>query len=94
MENGYWTKFEVQRVEPSKHRPHGIKYSLSLHNKSNQRVLGYDNAHASNVKRKQYSGRKTEWDHKHQEDGIQDYEFESAAQLLADFWIDTDKYLK
>jgi hypothetical protein len=39
MENGYWTKFEVKRVEPTKRIPHGIKYSLTLHDRNNTRIL-------------------------------------------------------
>ena len=45
MDNGYWTKFEVKIVTPNEHIPHGIKYSLTLHNPYNKRILGYDNAH-------------------------------------------------
>jgi hypothetical protein len=40
MDNGYWTKFEVFRVKESKHIPHGIKYSLTLHDKYNKRIFG------------------------------------------------------
>jgi hypothetical protein len=94
MNNGYWTKFEVRRVKPDRQRPHGIKYSLSLHDQYNQRVLGYDNAHSSKTKRKKYSGKRKEWDHKHREEKIEDYDFESASRLLRDFWEDADKYLK
>ena len=43
---GYWVKFEVSLTDISLKRPHGIRYSLTLHNKDGQRVLGYDNAHA------------------------------------------------
>jgi hypothetical protein len=32
MDNGYWTKFDVKAVEPNENIPHGIKYSLTLHN--------------------------------------------------------------
>ena len=34
MENGYWTKIEAHRVSPSDQIPHGIRYSLSLHDLS------------------------------------------------------------
>jgi hypothetical protein len=44
MENGYWTKFEASRVEPTLQIPHGIKYALTLHDRNNTRVLGFDNA--------------------------------------------------
>lgn len=46
MDNGYWTKFEAWRVDPEPHIPHGIRYSLSLHDRCNRRILGFDNAHA------------------------------------------------
>ncbi len=94
MENGYWTKFKAQKVEPSPHRPHGIKYTLTLHDRYNQRVLGYDNAHKIKPKRKKYSGKKVTWDHKHKQEQVNDYEFESAGQLLEDFWTAVDELLK
>jgi len=45
MDNGYWVKFEAYLVEPTKTIPHDIRYSLTLHDKNNHRVIGYDNAH-------------------------------------------------
>ena len=51
MDSGYWVKFEVKVVTKSKTIPHGIKYSLTLHDKSNQRVIGYDNAHSFKSKK-------------------------------------------
>lgn len=44
--NGYWAKIEVALAPKTSQRPHGIKYSLTLHNRANERLLGYDNAHA------------------------------------------------
>ncbi len=46
MDNGCWTKFEAKRIKPSQYIPHGIKYSLSLHDNNNRRIVGFDNAHA------------------------------------------------
>lgn len=34
QEGGYWIKVEVCRVPLSRHAPHGIRYSLTLHDKS------------------------------------------------------------
>lgn len=93
MDNGYWTKFEAYQVEPDKHIPHGIRYSLSLHDKNNTRILGFDNAHAIKPKRKRYGARKVTWDHKHQKEIVSAYEFESAGQLLVDFWLAVDQSL-
>ncbi len=93
MENGCWTKFEAYRVDPSEQIPHGISYSLTLHDKNNRRVIGFDNAHAVKPKRKKYGARKVTWDHKHQQEKVFSYEFESAGQLLMDFWEAVDAYL-
>jgi len=46
MDNGFWAKFEAYQVEISKFVPHGVRYSLTLHDKNNHRVIGYDNAHS------------------------------------------------
>jgi predicted transcriptional regulator len=45
-DQGHWAKFEVRRVAASPERPQGIEYSLTLHDSSNQRLAGFDNAHA------------------------------------------------
>lgn len=95
MNKGYWTKIEARKVSVSKHVPHGIYYSLTLHDSNNTRVLGYDNAHAiRRPKRKRYSGKKVTWDHIHKRDMVEPYEFDTAAQLLEDFWNDVDKCTK
>lgn len=90
MSNGYWTKIEAREVIPSEHIPHGIKYSLSLHNRYNKRVIGYDNAHGIKPKRKKFGAKRVVWDHKHNQNIVEEYEFESAAQLLEDFWKDVN----
>jgi hypothetical protein len=45
-EGDYWVKFEVRRVTVTPGRPHGLYYSLTLHGKDNERLVGFDNAHA------------------------------------------------
>ena len=52
MDSGFWTKFEVYRVTPEPHIPHGVRYSLTLHDRYNRRVLGFDNAHAVRTAKK------------------------------------------
>jgi len=86
MENGYWIKFEARRVPATEQIPHGIRYCLTLHDRNNTRLLGFDNAHAYQCKKKKYSGRKITWDHQHKLHKIYPYEFDSAGQLLEDFW--------
>lgn len=93
MENGYWTKIEAKSVVANKHRPHGIRYSLTLHNPYNIRILGYDNAHAIKPKKKKYGAKRVIWDHRHERKIVEPYEFEDAGQLLEDFWADVEKIL-
>ncbi len=90
MDNGYWAKIEAKVVEPNDKIPHGIRYSLTLHDRCNRRILGYDNAHGIRPKKKKFGAKKIEWDHKHNKDSIKSYEFENAGQLLEDFWNDVD----
>ncbi len=93
---GFWVKFEVSRTEITPYCPHGIRYSLTLHDRYGQRVMGYDNAHAVKFPKKyKYAGRKVEYDHHHRhvsDKGVP-YEFESAYQLLEDFFVSVDDIL-
>jgi len=51
-----FARFDIKRVEPTKGRPHGIKYSLTLHDKYNERLLGFDNAHFVRQPKRGYKG--------------------------------------
>lgn len=93
MDNGYWVKFEAYAVKPSVSIPHGIRYSLTLHDKNNHRVIGYDNAHSFKSSKK-YGARKESYDHIHKQMDIVSYEFESASQLLEDFWKSVEYYME
>ena len=93
--DGYWVKIEAWEVAVSEAVPHGVRYSLTLHNPKGLRILGYDNAHAVRL-RAGYSGRKLAFDHRHRsssDPGVI-YEFRDAHQLLSDFFVDVDKVLK
>lgn len=85
LDGGFWTKFEVKQVDPSDEIPHGIRYSLTLHDRHGTRLLGFDNAHAAPKGRK-YGARKIEWDHRHDKDRATVYPFASSGQLIEDFW--------
>jgi Family of unknown function (DUF6516) len=92
--DGYWVKIEAWEVCVSEAVPHGVRYSLTLHNPRGLRILGYDNAHAVKM-RSGYSGRKLAYDHKHssaKDLGIR-YEFKDAHKLLCDFFEDVDRAL-
>ena len=94
MDNGYWTKINASRVAPTPQIPHGVRYSLTLHDRNNTRVLGFDNAHTFKPKKNKYGARKITWDHKHKTEKVHPYEFESASRLLEDFWKDVEEILK
>jgi hypothetical protein len=66
-----------------------------LHDRNNTRVLGFDNANYVKPPRKKgYGGRKIAWDHKHKKEKIYSYEYESAGQLLEDFWAAVEEMVK
>jgi hypothetical protein len=96
QEDGFWIKIEAKRVELSASIPHGIRYSLTLHNKYGTRVMGYDNAHAVKPPKKGFVGRRLEYDHKHRtaSDRGVTYIFESPQKLLEDFFAEADRVIK
>lgn len=91
--DGYWIKLEAWRVEASPQVPHGIRYSLTLHEPGGKRILGYDNAHAV-MPRSRFgcAGHVLAYDHRHRHgrDKGRPYEFKDAYELLADFFEDVD----
>jgi hypothetical protein len=91
---GYWVKVEARACEASSHVPHGISYSLTLHDRYGERVMGFDNAHAPPKERKGFSARRVEYDHWHP-DGrtIEAYEFTGTGKLLEDFFAAVDRIL-
>ena len=94
---GYWIKIEARRVAPTTGIPHGIAYSLTLHEPYGTRILGFDNAHAIKPPKKfKYAGRILTNDHKHRnarDKGIP-YEYTTAHQLLEDFFNAADRALE
>jgi hypothetical protein len=93
MVNGFWTKIDAKRVMRNDNIPHGVRYALTLHNSSNLRVPGYDNAHRFKTGRRGFKVKVTEWDHKHVGNKVERYKFESAGQLLEDFWSDVQRII-
>lgn len=94
--DGYWIKIDAWLVDVSKDIPHGIRYSLTLHEPYGKRLLGYDNAHAIKPPKKfKYAGRILAFDHKHRhptDQGVP-YEFKDVQQLINDFFADVDRIL-
>ena len=95
--NCYWIKIEAWLVTASAEIPHGIRYSLTLHEPHGRRILGYDNAHAVKPPKKfRFAGRILAYDHQHRhvsDQGVP-YEFRDAQQLLNDFFANVDRVLQ
>lgn len=95
--SGYWIKIEVWRVTASKDVPHGIRYSLTLHEPYGKRILGYDNSHSVSLPKKfAFAGMRLPYDHKHRhanDKGVP-YVFKDAYQLMTDFFEEVDRVLK
>jgi outer membrane receptor for Fe3+-dicitrate len=95
---GYWVKMEVSSVDVTAERPYGIRYSLTLHAPDNTRLIGFDNAHSVRPagSRFKHAGKRFPYDHRHRhalDEGVL-YEFDTAYQLVSDFYAEVDRVLK
>jgi Family of unknown function (DUF6516) len=84
--------FIVKRVPATPQRPHGLSYSLTLHDRLGARLVGFDNAHVAPTRKGR--GSRLVKDHRHRLGSIRPYEYRDAATLLADFWREVDGVLK
>ena len=84
---GVWVKFEVKETSPNI-RTSGIRYSLTLHDRTGDRVLGFDNAHLVEYGGKNQVAPKRTFDHCHIDGkkNIKPYPYINAGKLLEDFW--------
>ena len=90
----YRVRFVVQRVDASEERPHGLNYSLTLHDETGERLVGFDNAHPVSRSRGPAGRLRTARDHRHRLRTVRPYDYKDAASLLADFWEQVDAVLK
>lgn len=81
LANGWSIRFRVIEATATVGRPHGIKYSFTLHDVDRTRLLGFDNAHG--VPRAQA------YDHRHRFRRPAElvlYNFRGADELICDFF--------
>jgi hypothetical protein len=90
---GYWYKVEVRKVQATPYRPHGIKYSLTLHAPDGERVFGIDNAHAITQEVGMKRLRMKKYDHIHLGKRVLFYEYRTASDLVDDFFNEVDRIL-
>ena len=90
---GLWVKFEVIETQ---NREQGIRYSLSLHDKSNKRIMGFDNSHEIEHSGKKGVKPKRTFDHWHVDslDKGRPYNYLNAGKLLEDFLCEVDKRIQ
>jgi len=95
-DDNFRIEIDAKRVKVTQNRPYGIRYRLALIDPNGKRIIGYENhrKHKIKTKRKKHGAKKITFDHKHKLEKITDYEFESASQLIEDFWNDINKITK
>jgi hypothetical protein len=95
LEEGYWLKFEIKRVEASKARPHGLVYSFTLHAPDGMRLVGFDNAHGVPARGSLSKPALKASDHWHrtEHDPGRRYAFTDAETLIDDLFDEVERVL-
>jgi hypothetical protein len=96
LEKGYWLKFEIERVATTPRRPHGAALRIHLARPRRQeRLVGFDNAHAVGPLGSRFRRPGVEHDHWHRtgNDPGRPYAFTNAAQLVTDFFAEVRRVL-
>ncbi|HEX4066671.1 MAG TPA: DUF6516 family protein [Acidobacteriaceae bacterium] len=84
----------MREVPVSAAKPHGLDYSLTLHDPRGKRLLGFDNAHPIREGAGPGARTRIEYDHQHKGQRVRFYSYKYAATLLSDFWTEVDAILK
>jgi hypothetical protein len=95
LEEGYWIKFEIERVKAAKERPHGLSYSFTLHAPDGTRLVGFDNAHGVLPTGGRFKPKPPASDHWHrtETDPGRPYQFRNAETLIDDFFNEVERVL-
>jgi Family of unknown function (DUF6516) len=91
---GYWVKIEARRVPAGAERPHGVAYTLTLHELGGQRVFGIDNAHLVRLTRGPSGRSSASRDHFHRGETVRPYVYRDADTLIDDFWREVEAILR
>jgi hypothetical protein len=90
VSNGYWVLFRMKQVPASTAKPHGLDYSLTLHDANGKRLVGFDNAYHRVKGQRQGKPQ----DHHHRRKTVKRYHYHDEETLLVDFWTEVDIVLK
>lgn len=95
-EAGHVARFAVRKTVPTEARPHGLSYSLTLHDRTGRRLVGFDNAHLVGRPGGRFVAQPRVFDHLHRgpRDEGRPYEFVDAGKLIEDFWAAVERTLK
>ena len=93
---GYHLRFEIRRVAPTPERPHGLRYSFTLHDPEGRRLVGFDNAHGVEPAGSRFRARQVAADHWHRAgaDPGRAYAFRDAETLIEDFFVEVERVLR
>ena len=93
--HGYFVKFDIKRVERTPERPHGLRYSFTLHGPKGTRLVGFDNAHrvAPTPRRPGSKAKAADHWHRTEKDPGRPYKFVNAEQLIDDFFDEVERVL-
>ena len=94
--DGYHLRFEVRKVARTPERPHGLRYSFTLHDPNGRRLVGFDNAHAVSQPGSRFHEKPRAADHWHRTgtDPGRPYAFRDAATLIEDFFAEVERVLR
>ena len=88
-DSGYWVKFVVTQVPATADKPHGLDYTLTMHDPFGERLVGFDNAHTVRGR-----GRGVAKDHKPRLRIVKSFDYTDAATLLAAFWEEVESMMR
>ena len=91
---GFWVKIVALRVPVDAHHPHGVSYTLRLHDHAGRRVFGIDNAHVVRATRGPAGRSSAARDHLHRGESMRPYAYRDADTLMDDFWREVEAILK
>jgi hypothetical protein len=86
---GYSVKIAARLVRATGARPHGVRYSLTLHDPAGTRIYGLDNAHG-------VGRRRADFDHRHVygRRRVASYIYRGPVELLEDFYREVERILR
>jgi hypothetical protein len=86
---GYSVKITARSVAATSAGPHGVRYSLTLHDPARTRIYGLDNAHA-------VGRRRAGFDHRHVygRSRVAPYIYRGPVELLEDFYREVERILR